>query len=98
MELVYKHKSYNIGSDIVLTQAYEWYAVRYSILCSIELQNNMKRRQTFAKAETNTMDWYIYAIYSKNHFGTSGPQTARLSSPAFIHPTGVSSFTKSPSA
>lgn len=36
--------------------------------------------------------------YCKNHFGTSGPQTAKLSSPAIPHPTGVSLLTKSPSA
>jgi len=37
-------------------------------------------------------------LHSKNHFGTSGPQTARLSCPAAPHPTGVSRFTRSPSA
>lgn len=37
-------------------------------------------------------------VYCKNHFGTSGPQTARDSSPAAPQPTGVSLFTKSPSA
>jgi len=36
--------------------------------------------------------------YSRNHFGTSGPHTARLSSPALFHATGVSLLTRSPSA